>query len=592
MQTLQTERYEDQKIWLIKSSNRILGPFSSEEVKNEIKARNVSIVDEIQASGSRWRYIREEQAFIDVVKSLRLEQENAREDTMTSSVTSQTITQTDTIEMTGADVDISAQTQVRKSDSFGSETKASPIRRAPPMQGTQATQTKSYGLSHGGAVEKSLKKSTYAIWAVCLLVLALIGFFTYDKILQKTAPGLKGRSFEELRQLGFRARSLGFYDKALAFLKQAEKMSPQDQDNNFNLALLEIVLEKQTLSGRRKLETVLTQKTDRVTGAEGYTAIGLSYALEGDLKSAQDSYSRALSLDEKYWQAQFNQSMTQAAEQQFEAALATLSAIEIKAQNELILSLMKGIFSLELAKKDKSYISNSEEVFEKLRVLTEKTSEFRQEIFLLLAKKASMQKDLDAVAKYLQQFLQADPYSTDEYVAELLVDRRFMNWTYLNHFCSDIVEQTEVSSGNLAFKSICLTKAGEQMKAQSLIQQALAQTPKNHVILAVSAYLNKESGREAEAKSNLKMSMQEGSSFLSFNLLARQCNDENQVNCSRNAWNRVLVMNPQSVEAFSGLAWLAHGEKNTFEMRKQMEQGLSLSHNYRPLLELREMGSL
>ena len=45
--------------WLIKSENRILGPYNFEQVIDLIRKKQISIIDEIRDPETRWLYVRE-----------------------------------------------------------------------------------------------------------------------------------------------------------------------------------------------------------------------------------------------------------------------------------------------------------------------------------------------------------------------------------------------------------------------------------------------------------------------------------------------------------------------------------------------------
>ena len=83
------------KIWLIKSSTRILGPYNIDEVTALLVSSQVTVLDEIRQSDGRWEYIRESKYFLDVVKNVRNLQDKKSDKTMTSSTAQQTTIKTD-----------------------------------------------------------------------------------------------------------------------------------------------------------------------------------------------------------------------------------------------------------------------------------------------------------------------------------------------------------------------------------------------------------------------------------------------------------------------------------------------------------------
>src|SRR6218665_2016965 len=92
------------KNWLVKSSTRILGPFTMQELADHLKSKQISIIDEIRQPHGRWSYIRENHGFMEIIRAIREEQDTHGEKTMTQSIAQHTSTKTDAL------VDISDQT--------------------------------------------------------------------------------------------------------------------------------------------------------------------------------------------------------------------------------------------------------------------------------------------------------------------------------------------------------------------------------------------------------------------------------------------------------------------------------------------------
>src|SRR4051812_41211170 len=85
------------KVWLIRSSTRVLGPYSLDEVKDLLGSKHISIIDEIREPDGRWTYIRENEIFLDLIRNLRDEQDEDVENTVTSTVGSHSFTKTDNV---------------------------------------------------------------------------------------------------------------------------------------------------------------------------------------------------------------------------------------------------------------------------------------------------------------------------------------------------------------------------------------------------------------------------------------------------------------------------------------------------------------
>ncbi len=90
---------KDETIWLVKSGDRILGPYSGEEIKNKLHEKELVVIDEVVMPMRRWRYIRDEPAFALVVEEVRKSHLSMREDTATGNAGTQTGTNTGTTDI-------------------------------------------------------------------------------------------------------------------------------------------------------------------------------------------------------------------------------------------------------------------------------------------------------------------------------------------------------------------------------------------------------------------------------------------------------------------------------------------------------------
>lgn len=79
-----------EKKWLIKSENRIMGPYGFDEVLDLLRKRQISIIDEVRDPETRWLYVRENPEFKNIVEEIRQEIDAKQESTKTLQNTSVT----------------------------------------------------------------------------------------------------------------------------------------------------------------------------------------------------------------------------------------------------------------------------------------------------------------------------------------------------------------------------------------------------------------------------------------------------------------------------------------------------------------------
>lgn len=84
--------------WMIKSENRILGPYSYDQIEDLLKKKQISLIDEVRDQDTRWMYVRESEALKAIVEEIREELANTDDHTKTYQTrTSQGFTKTGTV---------------------------------------------------------------------------------------------------------------------------------------------------------------------------------------------------------------------------------------------------------------------------------------------------------------------------------------------------------------------------------------------------------------------------------------------------------------------------------------------------------------
>ena len=95
--------------WLIKSDNRILGPYSYEQIEELIQKKQISLIDEIRDTERRWSYVRELEEFKHLIDDVRKELDQKADMTRTIQTgSSQIATKTSSV------VDLSGATALTK----------------------------------------------------------------------------------------------------------------------------------------------------------------------------------------------------------------------------------------------------------------------------------------------------------------------------------------------------------------------------------------------------------------------------------------------------------------------------------------------
>lgn len=168
------------KKWLIKSENKILGPYNFEQVIVLIRKKQISIIDEVRDPETRWLYVRENPEFKVIVNEMRSEIDARTEGTKTFQSTASKSLEDTSMQKTKTDLNLFTDITIEPKDiTVTSEviTTSAPALIPPP----KAEKAKVYGVQTDAVVQKrlSLFSNRILISTVLVAVFALSSFFGY-----------------------------------------------------------------------------------------------------------------------------------------------------------------------------------------------------------------------------------------------------------------------------------------------------------------------------------------------------------------------------------------------------------------------------
>lgn len=232
-----------EKKWLIKSENKILGPYGFDQVIDLIRKKQISIIDEVRDPETRWLYVRENPIFKDIVEEIRKEIDAKQESTKTYQSVSKTIPEEDLVK-TKTDFGIENSNNENTSDVDVINELLSKSRAvtevAPPStpsaanytnrhqsksQSVSSVSTKSYGAKTDQAVQQKVSIFTKRLFLGVLSIIAIvaIGMFSYMYIQkinnQKHETDLLVQ-VKKLKLLGLNKKAAEQFDKLPSALQK------------------------------------------------------------------------------------------------------------------------------------------------------------------------------------------------------------------------------------------------------------------------------------------------------------------------------------------------------------------------------------
>lgn len=571
------------RVWLVKSSHQILGPFSLDELEERVRNRQLSILDEVTTPGMRWRYIREEPELLHLVREVRDKEASNSEVTVTTTIETRTATDTDIIseEDENSEIDISISTT-----GSGVSNQTSPGGNGRVRQDTPV---KSYGLSSDESFSRGIGETKKWVWMGAMVaVLAIAGIF-FLRVKQDQAPR-PGEDFTTLLAEGIKAKNLGMKEKALSLLERAEFFQPEHAELKFHLAPLKAILEGQTLAARRNLLEAMNAPKGTDMVAEGYTAIGLTYLLEEDLDQAKSYFEKALSFKRSYLPAVLNLATIEVKEGNSKEALQLFHTASLVGSADPLVQIGPGIARLEAQRLGRNLELRHVPDAETLYRVANQRYDGKQEALVLAAATALLSGDQTLALKAIREALDWDPNMTREHLHLLLVDRQLLSWTYLATHCEAIHKALAGVPEGAALQTYCLLRAGDDEGAKRVLTQAMAEFPGAPYLKSVQVYLYHQLGREAEAAVITQSLLTEaGHLRLPHLFRAQQCELDANYDCAVKHWKALSQIDSNALEVHKGLGWNSYRVKDKALASQHVQKGLELSENYLPLLELREV---
>lgn len=547
MESSTTKSTTDQ--WLIKSANRVMGPFKLNEVIVGLQLKHFTIMDEISPPFGRWVLIRDELALQSAVKEIRSRPETSEN----------TATLTHTLS-SSMNVSLSIKEAIEKNN--------------PKVLGKLKLVTSS------GEI-KSKSKSTFAFFggALVVLVAGFLAYFNVNRVKQKD-------SLQEILNTVNQFKTQGFYDRAFSLLSKAKLTERSNPLVDLDLALFQVVLQNQNTMGRKNIEKLLPQLESKEAKVMATMGMALSYLNDNDYKNAGELIKKALTIDPNYSPALIDRAIIDfvngnpdLAEQNFEPVM--------NLTNNGVVVLGSTMASIEVNRKGLMPKRILPVLVQMLDDYLKNNFDLQQEAYLLKAYIYTVLGKTQNKIEEVTSLLNSDLESGQGHRIELLVDRSFMNWKNLLPYCQTIVES---DSNNLLFKSLlayCYSKAGQDLDAKKVILEAESEAPRNPNIAAIKAYIMKLLGQDSESQASLGVALSDRRILSAWLLKSKFCEKENNDSCIQEALTQLMNVNPRSLPLYVGMAKLELKKGNKKNALDWIQRGQSLSQTYMPFLELK-----
>ncbi len=490
---------KDESIWLVKSGDRVLGPFSKDEIKNRLMDRDIVVIDEITTPNKRWRYIRDEPAFALIVEEIRKAHLNAREDTELGTVSK---TFDDHMDRTGnfepsTSTGFSRVENIRDAE-IVEESTAIPH----PAKPGAPPQMRSYGSASDQRVQQEASRGGRVIWISAFVILA-VATFMFIRLRSAPAPNNVSGTSAELLAAAVKARTLGDYRQVIRIYEQLRTKPKVEPGMLVDLATLRLKVGDSSTPASRILDSIQQKKLSSGVKARFYTATGLNAVIEdNDVAQAKSEFDRALNADRSFAPAAFNRAMMEYIDPNFDftdlgranklglefARISELPGLNISGQNaaKIMVALIR------LKSREVTFAKDTKEYLDGLQ---KTLVQYWQEASFLRAYSRYLSGQPAQAARDLRITLGADPFVTDEHVTDPYLYLAPISWQTLRPMCEEMYNEINARAARKdstveAMFQFCRFKAGDdQEAAREAIKDLEARSISDPLVRSISAYM-------------------------------------------------------------------------------------------------------
>ena len=553
--------YEEKK-WLIKNNNQIIGPFTEREVKEELAKGYISPFATACVPGQTfWVFISAYPEFpgrTDTTKLTEFATALRTSFTKTYTFGSRTIPSDQQSKITDSVSDSSSEVQ---------EVPYKEVERSPEF-----------------ALMEKRKKKVHTVLIVCsavvFIVCALFMFLNRESNLSESGDQLisshSGRVYFDT----------GNYSRAIKVWDEERNRKNLNRDDEILLQTLQFQLNNNISRG----EALMRLYEDRGVNTELKKMIRALIQLKTDnLQSAKPLLIELM-----------NNSQSQEIKK---VAFANLALLSAKTQDcrffkEYAVNHFENKnlihFALSLCLLQSKSISVDQQIKAEnlLKKISQRPQDYYQEAIVGLAY-IRYQKGQE-VLSLIEKLLDSDPYLTSKYHYNVYIDRKIYSWPQLLPLCEQIYSSKKDDKLMITFYAYCLVRSHHYELAQEFIKKASLIDSVDVLIKTIYAYVTGFINLKSQSVLILGDAIQSNSDMkymLPYILQAQFCAENEDWECAVQNWRLVLKNTPDSLSGLGGLAYAKYNQGHYAEAKVYMDRGFDVGKEtlYSPLLFIKKM---
>jgi tetratricopeptide (TPR) repeat protein len=595
-------------IWLVKSGDRVTGPFTTEELKTKIRSKEVVVIDEISSPVSRWRYVRDEPTFGAVVEEIRRGLLHAQENTEVQGYTGRNEgTQTQTLTHTNTrdeQPEVEIVVEIAADPIIHAEAGHADFENAKNAEfvelGNRGGRTedaraafRQFGVGDNAEVKKNVSRFSTVMWISVFAVLAGVAYFVLQTKGSQFGGSDSSVGFASLLERADQDWMEGDFDSALIAYKEANSRKPNQPAIVSRLAAL-MISKGGTVEAKRLLASAAEKAIEPSSRFDVEMVQGLASLASDELSEAQAKFRMAKNDAEAgdQWKASFNAGVVAFMLQAWDEAVGHFRSASATPIARLMLarSLIRSVDTSEAARSLAPLSGPLKEASGLLEALLASQGDYHQEAAIVAATLENAIGHKERARARLQAAFETDPDQTLMHVHDPFLALTTVRWRAFIPMCQRL--QRELPSGfSSAMLSLCMYRAGERDKATQFLDSEIVREPSDHSLQAMKAFFLIDTGRDEDARGALRLAERGEGSRLARILSARVCTHSHDRACAERTWKALSEESGPPIAAFIELASLKVSDNDIGGASPLITRALQISPHYAPALRLkREAG--
>lgn len=567
--------------WLVKSSGRLLGPWTIDSIIDQIKSRNISVLDEVKEPQNRWLFIREHPLLTMAVRQVRDEQANVMENTQSTFVTSgRTITSTVTERLPN-----------------DGESTPQPVPMV-SVSGTEKTINQgqlgnnSFGVLTDSRAKQKIEQSvgSWMWWLYGAGVLLFVGALFFFR--SQSGSKMSTEQSDEMYKVAYEFALRGDYQKSSDLLEKIEgsrNLRPSE-----NVLKVKLLLALDSASEIEVIRIVDNLKIAPPSDGMNVELLrGLVMARLGKWRESQSAYMMALDKGTMGEEVRLNLAASYFSNSEAGKAwnyLRPPRAPHLKAYYQILKSLV--VLNWNDSKTQMSVIENAFNEFRDFERYEDKDRyrtagrDFRFERLVLLGALAAKSGKPEAAADIRRRLVQVNPIESRSYLKSPLLDWSTIGWASILNQCQALRDAGKPEDPNTrGIWALCLAGAGDLVNSRNYLDEALRQFKGDLNLAGIDALLLFTAGRKAEAERMANQYPNADQVLLTW-VQAVSCEEKLDSACAERVWEQLKGLDQYEPRAYYGIARVAKDLGNDSRYFSSSSQGLRYAPNYRPLIQL------